>query len=263
MELGNLIGLVLVFIGIFVGGILKMGPAGLTLLFSIPAAFLIVIVASMGATMMSFKLADSTSAIKVILKTFMPGAPLDKVGAIKKIVEFAGKARRDGILALEAEMPKVEDPFLKKGLQMAIDGVDPDAVEEVLRTDIKAMKARHKVGADWCQAMGVFSPTFGIIGAVFGLIATMANMSDPEAIGHGISAAFVATFWGVFLANGVMLPFANKLKRLSAEEAQFREMMLEGVLSIQAGKNPRVVEETLITYLSPNERADISSGGQA
>lgn len=262
MELGSLVGLILVFIGIFVGGIMKMGPDGLMLLFTVPAALLIVIVASMGATMMSFKLPDSIGAIKVILKTFLPGAPLDRVGAIKRIVDFATKARRDGILALEAEMPKVEDPFLKKGLQMAIDGVDPDAVEEVLRTDIKAMKARHKVGADWCQAMGIFSPTFGIIGAVFGLIATMTHLDDPKELAHGISAAFVATFWGVFMANGLMLPFANKLKRLSGEEAQFREMMLEGVLSIQAGKNPRVVEETLVTYLSPDERAQITSGAQ-
>lgn len=258
MDLGSLVGIILVVIGIFVGAIMKgVNPA---FLFSIPAALLIVIVASLGATMISFKLSDTTSAFKVILKTFLPGAALDRVGAIKKIVEFATKARRDGILALEAEMPKVEDAFLKKGLQMAIDGVDPDAVEEVMKTDIKAMKARHKIGADWCMSFGVFSPTFGIIGAVFGLIATMAHLDNPELLAHGISAAFVATFWGVFMANGLLLPFANKLKRLSAEEAQFREMMVEGVLSIQAGKNPRVVEETLVTYLSPGERAQVVGG---
>jgi chemotaxis protein MotA len=252
MELGNLVGLILVIIGIFVGSFMKgVSPAYLV---SIPAAILIVIVASLGATMMSFKMSDTSGAFKVILKTFKPGAPLNKTGALRNIVEFAATARRDGILALEAENSKVEDPFLKKGLQMAIDGIDPEAIEEVLKTDIKTMKARHKVGADWCMALGIFSPTFGIIGAVLGLIATLGNLDDPAALGHGISAAFVATFWGVFVANGLMLPFANKLKRLSAEEAEYRQMLLEGVMSIQAGKNPRVVEETLLTYLSPSER---------
>ena len=252
MELGNLIGFILVLIGIFVGGLMKgVNPAYLV---SIPAALLIVILASLGATMMSFRLKDTTGAFKVILKTFLPGPELDKLGAIRKIVEFAGTARRDGILALEAENGKVEDPFLKKGLQMAIDGIDPEAIEEGLKTDIKAMKARHKIGSDWCQAFGVFAPTFGIIGAVFGLIATMSHLDDPVLLAHGISAAFVATFWGVFVANGIMLPFSNKLKRLSAEEVEYRAMLMEGVMSIQAGKNPRVVEETLVTFLAPSER---------
>lgn len=259
MELGSLVGFILCIIGVIGALIMKGIPP--MYIFSIPAAMMIVLVCSIGATMMSFKLADTTGVFKVIMKVFMPGAPLDKTGGIRKVVEFAGKARRDGILALEAEMSKVEDPFMKKGLQMAIDGVDPEAVEEVLKTDIKAMKARHKVGADWCMSMGIFAPTFGIIGAVFGLIATMSHLDNQELLAHGISAAFVATFWGVFTANGLMLPFANKLKRYSAEEAEYRQMIMEGVLAIQAGKNPRVVEETLLTYLPPAEREGFSANG--
>jgi chemotaxis protein MotA len=258
MELGSVVGFVLTLIGVIVALIMKgISPM---YIFSIPAAMMIVIVCATGATMMSFKLADTTGLFKVIMKVFLPGADLDKVGGIRKIVEFAGKARRDGILALEAEMSKVEDPFMKKGLQMAIDGVDPEAVEEVLRTDIKAMKARHKIGADWCMTLGIFAPTFGIIGAVFGLIATMSHLNDVDLLAKGISAAFVATFWGVFLANGLMLPFANKLKRYSGDEAQYREMIMEGVLAIQAGKNPRVVEETLLTYLPPSQREGFQAG---
>jgi chemotaxis protein MotA len=253
MELGSVVGFVLVLIGIFVGAIMKhVSPAFLV---SIPAALLIVIVASAGATMMSFNFADTAGVIKAIMKSFLPGAPIDKPKVVKVIVEFATKARRDGLLSLESDLAKIEDPFLKKGLQMAIDGVDPDAVEAVLKTDVKAMKARHKVGSAWCTAMGIFAPTFGIIGAVFGLIAAMKMLADPNALAGGIAAAFVATFWGVFLANGVMLPIGNKLKRMSEDEAQYREMLTEAVLAIQAGQNPRVVEETLMCYLSPAEQA--------
>ena len=136
---------------------------------------------------------------------------------------------------------------MRKGLQLAIDGSDPEAVAAVLRNDIRTMKARHKVAADWCTSFGVFAPTFGIIGAVIGLIATLAHLDKPEELGAGIGSAFVATFWGVYIANGVMLPLSAKMKRMSIDEAASKEMMLEGVLSIQGGQNPRVIEETLIT----------------
>jgi len=127
----------------------------------------------------------------------------------------------------------------------------------VMRTDIKAMKARHKVAADWCQSFGIFAPTFGIIGAVVGLISTLGMLSEPEKLGAGIAAAFVATFLGVFMANGVMLPLSNRMKRLSAQEVQAREMVMEGVLAIQGGQNPRTIEETLMSYLSPAEAEQV------
>jgi chemotaxis protein MotA len=260
MDLGSVIGLVLVFIGVFAGATMKGVPIPFLM---VPAALLIVIVASIGATLLSFTFKDTTNVFKAILKSILPGAPIDKIVAIKNVVEMAGKARRDGILTLEAELQKIDDPFLKKGLQMAIDGVDPESVQEVLKTDIKAMKARHKVGADWCITMGIFAPTFGIIGAVFGLIATMTYLSDQDLLAKGIQAAFVATFWGVFWANGLFLPFGNKLKRLSAEEAQYREMLRESVMMIQSGTNPRIVEETLMGYLSPTEQAGYGGGATA
>ncbi|MEM1334162.1 MAG: MotA/TolQ/ExbB proton channel family protein, partial [Actinomycetota bacterium] len=147
----------------------------------------------------------------------------------------------------------------KRSLQLAIDGNDPEDVADVMRTDIKSMKARHKVGADWCMAYGIFAPTFGIIGAVMGLIATLAKLDDPSKLGAGISAAFVATFWGVYMANGVMLPLANRLKAMSAEEVVTREMIMEGVLAIQRGQSPRVIEETLLTYLAPAEAEAVRS----
>ena len=220
-------------------------------------ALLIVIGGALGATMASFEMAATSGVFKAIKKAVLPKASPEGSANIAILVEFARKARHEGLLSLESEIARVDDLFMRRGLQLAIDGSDPEAVAQVLRTDIKAMKVRHKVAADWCQSFGIFAPTFGIIGAVIGLIATLAELDHPEKLGAGIAAAFVATFLGVFMANGVMLPLANRLKRLSALEVVGRELVLEGVLAIQGGQNPRVIEETLISYLSPTQAAAI------
>ncbi len=219
-------------------------------------ALLIVPGGALGATMASYELSATTGVFKAIMKALLgKDRPIDSEQTIKTLVEFARKARSEGLLALESEMAGLDDPFMKRGLQLAIDGSDPDAVGQVMKTDIKAMKVRHKVASDWCQSYGIFAPTFGIIGAVVGLIATLGELDKPEKLGAGIAGAFVATFLGVFLANGVMLPLSARMKRLSAQEAQAREMVMEGVLAIQGGQNPRVIEETMMSYLSPKEAA--------
>lgn len=221
-------------------------------------ALLIVLGGALGATIASFEFSATTGVFKAIMKTMLgKDTPIDSPATISTLVEFARKARGEGLLALESEMAGLDDPFMKRGLQLAIDGSDPDAVAQVMRTDIKAMKARHKVASDWCQAYGIFAPTFGIIGAVIGLVATLGELEHPEKLGAGIAGAFVATFLGVFMANGVMLPLSNRMKRMSAQEAQAREMVMEGVLAIQGGQNPRVIEETLMSYLSPSEADSI------
>lgn len=217
-------------------------------------ALLIVPGGALGATMASYEFTATTGVFKAIMKALLgKDQPIDAEKTIKTLVEFARKARGEGLLALESEMAGLDDAFMKRGLQLAIDGSDPDAVAQVMKTDIKAMKVRHKVASDWCQSYGIFAPTFGIIGAVVGLIATLGELDKPEKLGAGIAGAFVATFLGVFLANGVMLPLSARMKRLSAQEAQAREMVMEGVLAIQGGQNPRVIEETMMSYLSPKE----------
>ncbi len=133
---------------------------------------------------------------------------------------------------------------------------DPEMVSEVMEAEVKAMSDRHKAGAKYMMTIGIFSPTFGIIGAVFGLIATMAHLDDPSKLGEGIGAAFVATFWGVFLANGIFLPIANKLTSMSAKEVAYKRMIIEGVLSIQAGANPRLLDDLLRSTLPPKERGE-------
>ncbi len=245
----TLVGLIVALIGVFIGA-LTHGVSPLFFLTNV-TAILIVIVGGAGATIASFEMAATTNVFKAMMKAIFPKAEVEPAERLTKIVEFATRARHEGILSLESEVSQLEDPFMKKALQLAIDGNDPDAVAEVMRTEIRTLKARHKVAADWCMTMGIFAPTFGIIGAVIGLIATLGELDHPEKLGHGIASAFVATFWGVFMANGVMLPLSNKLKRMSTEEVHGREMVMEGVLAIQGGQNPRVIEETLLTYLPP------------
>ncbi len=247
----TLIGLVVAFIGTIVGGFVK-GVNPIILITNVPA-IMIVIIGALGATMASFEMAATSNVFKAIMKAIFPKPTADPADSLARIVDFANRSRHEGLLSLEADVAALDDPFMQKALQLAIDGNDPEAVSDVMRTDIRTMKARHKIAAEWCTSFGIFAPTFGIIGAVFGLIATLSHLDEPEKLGHGISGAFVATFWGVFIANAVMLPLANKLKRMSAEEVAAKEMVMEGILAIQSGQNPRVIEETLLTYLPPTQ----------
>lgn len=251
----TLIGLIVAAVGTVVGGFIK-GVNPVVLITNVPA-ILIVLVGGLGATMASFDMKATTNAVKAIMRVVFPKPLPDPADSLEKIVDYANRARHEGILSLESDVAELDDPFMKKALQLAIDGNDPDAVADVMRTDIRTMKARHKVGAEWCTSYGIFAPTFGIIGAVIGLIATLSHLDDPSKLGKGISAAFVATFWGVFLANGLMLPLANRMKNMSADEVAGREMVMEGVLAIQSGQNPRVIEETLLTYLPPAKALEL------
>ncbi|MGD9701933.1 MAG: motility protein A [Acidimicrobiia bacterium] len=246
----TLVGLLIALVCVMLGALTHaVSPV---FLLSNVTALLIVIGGALGATMASSEMSATSGVFKAIKQAIFPKALPDPAVMLKLLVGFARKSRHEGLLSLESEVAVLEDPFLKKGLQLAIDGSDPEAVADVMRTDIRTMKARHKVAAEWCTSFGIFAPTFGIIGAVIGLIATLGHLDKPEELGHGISSAFVATFWGVYMANGVMLPLANKMKRLSIDEAARREMAMEGVLAIQGGQNPRVIEETLVTYLPPS-----------
>ena len=254
MDIASLVGMIMVLIGVFFGMVMK--GADPVAMFTNVAALLIVIVGALGATIMAFPMPVTTSALKAIMKVFMPGAPPDLGASIEQITTLAEKARREGLLALEEEAKNIEDPFLRKGLQMAVDGTDPAIVKKTLLAEIKAMKDRHKEVANWHQQVGILAPAFGILGAVIGLIAVMGKMDDPAAMGHGIAAAFVATFWGVFMANGMFLAWANKLKILSNMEATQKLLVVEGVVSVQQGSSPRSVLDILNTYVPPSQRAE-------
>jgi chemotaxis protein MotA len=174
---------------------------------------------------------------------------------IQILVGLAEKARKEGLLALEAEVKKIDDPFLKRGLQMSIDGTDPEDLRAILEGEISAKKAEDKAGAKFFTAMGGYAPTIGIIGTVIGLIHVMENLSDPESIGPLIASAFVATLWGVLSANVFWLPMGAKLTRTSDLQAASMELLVEGIAEIQAGTSPRTVRAKLSSLVPPSEQA--------
>jgi chemotaxis protein MotA len=178
-------------------------------------------------------------------------------------VGFAEKARRDGLLALDDELAGVDDEFTRKGLQLVVDGTDPDVVADVLDSEVEAMGRRHAAGVQPFEKAGGFAPTMGIIGTVFGLVHVLENLDAPETLGPAISAAFIATLLGVASANVVFLPLANRLKQLSGAEREYRLLTIEGVLGIQAGDNPRVLADKLMTFVPPAHRETASAGSDS
>ena len=255
MDIATLVGLAVGFGAIILAMIMEGGnPAALV---THPSPIILVLGGSLGATMMGITLKDLMVVPKALIKTFMPGSQPEPAEAIEQMVLFADKARRDGLLALEEEAKGIDDEFLRKGIQMAIDGTDPETVRDVLETEIAGLRERHKVGAQFFNNLGAYAPTVGIIGTVIGLTHALEELDDPSAIGPLIGAAFLATLWGVMSANLIFLPLGTKLKRTSAEEVAYKELVLEGILSIQAGSNPRTVAEKLKSFLPPGERDDV------
>ena len=176
--------------------------------------------------------------------------------AIDSVVELAEKARREGLLALEDAVRAVEEPFLRRGLELAIDGTDPEELRDVLEGEISAKRKADKAGAKFFTDMGGYAPTIGIIGTVIGLVHVLENLGEPEKLGHMIAAAFVATLWGVLSANLLWLPLGNKIKRISDLQCQHLELLVEGILAIQSGASPRVVARRLRSLLPPGSLAE-------
>ncbi len=172
---------------------------------------------------------------------------------IATLVSLAEKARKEGLLALEAQVKNIDDPFLKRGLQMGIDGTDPEELRAVLEGEISAKKAEDKVGAKFFTAMGGYAPTVGIIGTVVGLIHVLENLDKPESLGPLIAGAFVATLWGVLSANLFWLPMGAKITRISELQAAQMELLVEGITEIQAGTSPRAVRQKLTSLVPPSE----------
>ncbi|HEX2978692.1 MAG TPA: MotA/TolQ/ExbB proton channel family protein [Anaerolineaceae bacterium] len=252
MDLATIVGFVVGLVVIVVVMIMDGGsPAELL---SHPSAILLIWGGSIAATTISNSLKSIFLLPKLVLIAIMERKyPAEE--AIETLTRMADKARREGLLALEEESKKVKDPFLQKGIMMVVDGVDPAQVRAILETDIEHMRARHKAGAGMFAAAGGFSPTFGIIGTVMGLISVLKQLDDPDKLAKSIAAAFLATLWGLLSANMVFLPLAAKLKVKSEEEVAYRYMLLEGIIALQAGENPRIVREKLFAFLPPAARS--------
>ena len=232
--------------------------------FNIPA-YLVVFGGTLGATMASTTM-DHFKKVPSLYKLAFSPPELDFRGRVTTLVEFAERARREGLLALEDEIEELDDEFSKKGLQLVVDGTDPDLVREILDNEVDGMLLRHHNGAAVFEKAGGFAPTLGILGTVCSLVFVLQNLSSPDHLGPAISGAFIATLMGVGSANVVYLPVAYKLKALSGQEAELRNLTLEGILAIQAGDNPRVVEDKLLAFLSPEQRlaeSEAEAGGGA
>jgi chemotaxis protein MotA len=247
MDPATFAGIGLAFGAIFASMILEGGnPASI---FLIPPIIL-VFGGTFGAAMAGGTLKDFLGLIGSLQRCFLGKAPAsdDLVDAIVKLAE---KARREGLLALEDAMKEVENPFLKKGLQLAIDGTDSEELSTILEAEVDAKRKADKQAAKIFEGMGGYAPTIGIIGTVIGLVHVLENLSDPSKLGHLIAGAFVATLWGVLTANVIWLPLGNRLKRLSEIECGQMELVIAGIINIQAGANPRLVAQKLRSLLPP------------
>ena len=250
MKASSAIGVVIGCLGIAMGA--TMEGSNIMAVLN-PSAMLIVLVGTFGATMTGTSF-GAVKNIPTLFKKAFSAEPPDLNGRVTELVRYAEQARRDGLLALDEQLADIEDPYTKKGLQLVVDGTDPELVADVLEAENDAMRKRHGANTQPFEKAGGYAPTMGIIGTVFGLVHVLGNLSQPETLGPSISAAFIATLLGISTANIVYLPIAARLKQLSQEELHFRSMTLEGILAIQAGDNPRVVQEKLMAYVAPGDR---------
>jgi chemotaxis protein MotA len=250
MDLSTLLGLIIGFATVVVVLILDGGSP--MELFAVPQAILLIFSGSLSATAISMGTKVFMTLPKLVSET-MKTKKSDPSEAIELLTKMADKARREGLLALEEESKKIKDPFLQKGIMLVVDGVDPSQVRAILETTIENLEARHKKGAAAFAAAGGFSPTFGIIGTVMGLMNALKMLDDPQKLAEAIAGAFLATLWGLLFANLVFLPLGNKLKAKSQEEVHYRYLLTEGILALQAGENPRIVREKLNAFLAPKE----------
>ncbi|TKD70531.1 flagellar motor stator protein MotA [Pseudalkalibacillus hwajinpoensis] len=251
MEKTSLLGVLLGFF-VLIGGLILKGANPAALLN--PAALVIIFVGTAAALLIAFPF-NEIKKFPVLLKILFTNQKLlTEKELIPLFREWATVARREGLLSLENSLEKIDDPFLKGGFQMVIDGHSHEVIEEILVEDIEAMKDRHKAGAGIFTQAGTYAPTLGVLGAVVGLVAALSHLGDMELLGKSIAAAFIATLFGIFTGYVLWHPFANKLKRKSSAEARIKMIMLEGLLAVQSGASPRMVEDKLLVYLPSKER---------
>ncbi|NLI13191.1 flagellar motor protein [Pelotomaculum propionicicum] len=218
-----------------------------------PTAALIVFGGTIGATVVSFTMNEIKTIPKLLTIILFQKLP-DEILLIDQIVGLADKVRREGLLYLENQLPQIEDGFMRKGIQLVVDGTDPELVRQILETEIYSIQERHHIGASIFETAGGYGPTMGIIGTVMGLVHVLSNLESPETLGPSIALAFIATLYGVGSANILWLPIAGKLTNMSKKEVMLRELMLEGIISIQAGYNPLLIKERLSAFLKPKSR---------
>ena len=249
---------ILTIVGLLAGAGLTfwgMAAGGTNLIiFFDPASIAITVGGSLAALLIAYPISAMKRVMKVIVQSFKEST-MANTDIINSFTNLSKKARREGLLSLEDEMSNLTNEFLKKGLQMVVDGLEPETIKEIMELEIGEMERRHTDGANMLKAWAAYAPAFGMIGTLVGLIQMLANLSDSSALASGMGKALITTFYGALLANLVLVPMAQNLNYKSSIEVNNREMMLEGILAIQSGVNPRIVEEKLTSYLSPADKA--------
>ena len=251
MDLATVLGIVISF-GLVLSAIMMGGS--LLIFVSVPS-LLIVLGGTIGATLVNYPLKRVISVMSVFKKTLF-AQDLSPQETIDQFKDYADRARREGILSLEPIISGIEDPYLKKGLQLTVDGLEPQAIQEILESEIANTEARHSDGQDILKSFGEYAPALGMIGTVIGLVQMLQTMSDPSSIGPAMAVALITTFYGACLANLVFIPMAGKLKSRSNSEIRIKEMQLEGVLAISRGENPRIIQEKLSCFQAIGDRLD-------
>jgi len=252
-------GLVLCF-GMVIFGIISNAGVGGVQYFFDAASAIITFGGSFCAIMASRTMGDFVGGLKsfrLVLKT----PSFEVTGIIQKIIELSNVARKEGLLSLEEAAGNLEDEFMKKGIMLIVDGTDPELVRAIMETELVSMDDRHKGNIGFWEDVGTMGPAWGMIGTLIGLILMLQNMNDPSSIGPAMAVALITTLYGSLLANWICSPVASKLKSNNNMEMQAKEIMIEGLLSIQAGENPRVIEEKLKSFLAPKDRGTTDDGG--
>ncbi|GCD21065.1 motility protein A [Cellulomonas sp. H30R-01] len=245
MDPAGIIGIVVALVAIF-GAMILEGADPMSVM--LPAPLLLVWVGTIGVGLAGHTLRDAKESFAAVPRALRSGIP-DPSETVDTLVSLADRARREGLLALEDAARTIDDQFLRAGLQAAIDGTDPEDLRMILEDKIATKRTRERAHAKYFQDMGGYAPTIGIIGTVVSLVHVLENLADPASLGHSIAAAFVATLWGILSANVVWLPLGTRIRRISDLECTQMEMTLEGLLSVQAGANPRLVGERLRSLL--------------
>jgi chemotaxis protein MotA len=253
MDISTILGIIFGF-GLVIAAMGEGG--GLMWFFNVPS-LMIVLGGTIGAVFINYPISDILGVVKVAKNVFFQKELKTEI-AIKTLVEMSKIARRDGILALENKIDEIKDPFFVKGVMLMVDGIEPASLSRILNTELEYVSERHRMGAELFTTMGNFAPAMGMMGTLIGLVKMLMQMDDPSSIGPAMAVALLTTFYGVILANLIFLPVAGKLKARSAEEMTIKQLIINGILSVQSGDNPRILEEKLHSFISPGERKPTS-----
>ena len=259
MDIASLVGVVLCFVMLIYGIISSAGMGGFGQYLDVPS-FIITLGGSVFATLASFSLSNFIGGLKSFTLIFK-SPDLNTVEMIQKIIEISNVARKEGLLSLEEAAADMDEPFLKKGILLIVDGTDPDLVRAIMETELMSIEGRHKINIGFWEAWASMGPAWGMIGTLVGLVNMLYHMDNVATLGPAMAVALITTLYGSLLANWICTPVAAKLKADNDSEMMMKEFMIEGLLSIQAGENPRVIEEKLKSFLAPKDR-ETTAGGE-